>query len=148
MDYLLIIAASFAVSMLTLFSGFGLGTVLMPVFALFLPIPTAIAATAVVHLANNVFKAGLLMRMADWRVVFQFGLPAGIAAVVGAGMLVWFSGMSPLASYELFGNVRHISPLKLVIGCLILFFATLEFSPAIFSFSISSKYIPVGWMLL
>jgi hypothetical protein len=33
---------------LTLFSGFGLGTVLMPAFAVFFPVPTAIAATAVV----------------------------------------------------------------------------------------------------
>lgn len=54
----------------TLFSGFGLGTILMPVFALFFPVPVplAIAATAVVHLANNVFKFGLMAKQADWPV--------------------------------------------------------------------------------
>jgi len=39
-----------------LLSGFGLGTLLLPVFALFFPLPVAIAATALVHLANNFFK--------------------------------------------------------------------------------------------
>jgi hypothetical protein len=37
-------------SALTLFSGFGLGTLLMPVVALFFPLDLAIAMTAMVHL--------------------------------------------------------------------------------------------------
>lgn len=41
------------VSGLTLFSGFGLGTLLMPAFAVFFPVEVAVAATAVVHLATN-----------------------------------------------------------------------------------------------
>ena len=36
-------------SALTFFSGFGLGTILVPVFALFFPIELAIALTAIVH---------------------------------------------------------------------------------------------------
>jgi hypothetical protein len=51
MSYLIICVVAFAVSGLTLFSGFGLGTLLMPAFALFFPV--AVAATAVVHLANE-----------------------------------------------------------------------------------------------
>ncbi len=47
-DYALITLTALVVSGLTLVSGFGLGTVLMPAFAVFFPIPTAIAATAVV----------------------------------------------------------------------------------------------------
>lgn len=66
MDYALIAATAFVASGLTLFSGFGLGTVLLPAFALFLPVPAAIAATAVVHLLNNLFKGGLVGRNADW----------------------------------------------------------------------------------
>ena len=42
---ILIIGAAFLSSFLTLFSGFGLGTILMPVFALFFPIELAIALT-------------------------------------------------------------------------------------------------------
>ena len=72
----LICIAAFLASTLTFFSGFGLGTLLTPVFALFFPIQTAIAATAIVHLASNLFKVGLVGRDADWTVVARFGLPA------------------------------------------------------------------------
>jgi hypothetical protein len=60
---------SFGAALLTLFSGFGLGTLLLPVFALFLPVEIAVAATAVVHLANNLFKLALVGRHADRSVV-------------------------------------------------------------------------------
>jgi hypothetical protein len=41
---LTICLTAFLVSGLTLFSGFGLGTVLMPSFALFFPLPVAFGA--------------------------------------------------------------------------------------------------------
>lgn len=47
-EYAVICLASLAVSGLTLFSGFGLGTVLTPVMAIFFPTETAVAVTAVV----------------------------------------------------------------------------------------------------
>lgn len=87
MELALIAFAALVGSTLTLFSGFGLGTMMTPVFALFFPVPLAIAATAVVHLASNLFKLGLLARAADWRVVLRFGLPAALAALVGAAAL-------------------------------------------------------------
>jgi len=37
----------------------------MPAFALFFPIEVAVAATAIVHLANNIFKGGLVGKKAD-----------------------------------------------------------------------------------
>lgn len=90
MELVLIGAAAVLAAGLTLFSGFGLGTILMPVFALFFPVPLALAATAVVHLANNLFKLGLMARRADWRVVLRFGAPAAFAAFAGAGLLSLF----------------------------------------------------------
>jgi hypothetical protein len=48
-----ICAAAFAASGLTLFAGFGLGTLLMPVVALFFPVDVAIAITALVHRATT-----------------------------------------------------------------------------------------------
>ena len=65
MHYLIICTAAFLVSGLTLFSGFGLGTLLLPVMALFFPIDAAIALTAIVHCLNNLFKFALLGRHAD-----------------------------------------------------------------------------------
>ncbi|MDR4473038.1 MAG: hypothetical protein MRJ92_10480 [Nitrospira sp.] len=49
-------------------------------FALCFPVPLAVAATAVVHVANNLFKFGMMAKQADWQVVARFGIPAGSAA--------------------------------------------------------------------
>ncbi|WP_206054762.1 hypothetical protein [Nitrosococcus wardiae] len=57
-----IIIAAFLASLLTLFSGFGLGTLLMPVVAIFFPVTVAVALTAFVYLLNNLFKLAVLWR--------------------------------------------------------------------------------------
>lgn len=147
MDYLIICTTALAVSAVTLFSGFGLGTVLMPAFALFFPLPAAIAATAVVHLANNLFKLALVGRAADWSVVLRFGVPAAIAAVGGAGALVVFAGLGAVAEYELFGQRFAVTPLKLTIGLLIVLFAALELSRVFAALAIPARYLPLGGAL-
>ncbi len=53
---MLVCLVALLASGLTLFSGFGLGTLLLPAFALFFPVEIAVAATAIVHLINNLFK--------------------------------------------------------------------------------------------
>src|SRR6056300_1129879 len=89
--YLVIALTAFIAAGLTLYSGFGLGTLMLPVFALFFPIEMAVVATALVHGANNVFKVSLLGRFADREVVLKFGLPAIAAAILGALFLGWLS---------------------------------------------------------
>ena len=44
-EYRLLCLVALLVAGLTLFSDFGLGTLLMPAFALFFPVPVAVAAT-------------------------------------------------------------------------------------------------------
>src|ERR1043165_8625577 len=63
-------------SLLTFFSGFGLGTMLLPAFALFFPMPLAITLVAIVHFLNNIFKLGLLGRAANRKLVLTFGIPS------------------------------------------------------------------------
>lgn len=147
MSVIFICLAALMASALTLFSGFGLGTLLTPVFALFFPIQTAIAMTAIVHLANNVFKVALIGRAANWRVVLRFGLPAAAAAFVGAATLVLFAGLAPLAHYSVFGQAREIAPIKLAIGLLITGFAVLELSPRFAKLAIPPRYLPWGGLL-
>jgi len=147
MDYALITLCSLVVSGLTLFSGFGLGTLLMPAFAVFFPVPTAIAATAVVHLANNLFKLALVGKEADWHVVARFSLPAALAALIGAASLVGFAELPALTHYELSGRTFEITPVKLVIGSLIVVFASLELSSAFAALAMPSKYLPLGGLL-
>ncbi len=147
MDYLIICTAALVVSAVTLFSGFGLGTVLMPAFALFFPLPVAIAATAVVHLANNLFKLALVGRAADWSVVLRFGVPAAVAALAGAGALVGFAGLDAVVEYELFGRNFAVTPLKLTIGLLIVVFAGFELSPSFAALAVPPRYLPLGGLL-
>ena len=92
MEYILILLVAFGAAMLTFFSGFGLGTILMPVFALFFPVEIAIALTAIVHLLNNLFKMALVWRSVNLKVVLWFALPAALAAFGGASLLNVLSG--------------------------------------------------------
>ena len=147
MSYLIICTVALLVSALTLFSGFGLGTLLMPAFALFFPIELAVAATAIVHLANNLFKVVLVGREADMGVVLKFALPAAFSAMVGAFLLNTIAAVQPIAIYTLGERICIITPVELVIAALIMLFAILEFIPAFKKLSFDPKYIPLGGVL-
>ena len=142
MEYIVICLASLAVSGLTLFSGFGLGTVLTPVMAIFFPIETAVAVTAVVHFANNLFKLALFGRQADWNVSLRFGLPALGASFAGAWVLVKVAALEPLFSYSVIGAELLVTPVKLLVGLLIVFFAVQELRGG------KKQAIPAAWLPL
>ena len=76
MTLLFICLVAFLASVLTFFSGFGLGTLLLPAFALFFPVEQAVALTGVVHFLNGLFKLGLVGRHTNKDVLIRFGLPA------------------------------------------------------------------------
>ncbi|HQH28041.1 MAG TPA: sulfite exporter TauE/SafE family protein, partial [Oligoflexia bacterium] len=132
---------------LTLFSGFGLGTILMPVFSLFFPVPLAVAATAVVHFANNIFKFGLMSKQADWRVVARFGLPAAVFAMAGAGLLNLFDRMPLLTTYELSGRNFEITAVNGAVGIIIMAFALLETWPRFQGLAFAPRWLPLGGAL-
>ena len=147
MELILIGVAALLTSALTLFSGFGLGTILMPVFALFFPVPLAIAATAIVHFANNLFKLGLMAKQADWRVVARFSMPAALAAMVGAGLLNLFDRLPVLANYTLGGSIFEVTVVKAVIGLVIVVFALLELWPRFQALAFPPRWLPLGGAL-
>ncbi len=129
MEYLIIALSALIASLLTFYSGFGLGTILMPVAALFVPLPLAIALTAIVHGIHNLLKTALLWKAIDWRIALRFGVAAAIASLPGALALKTLSGLAPLYSYTLFSLSAHISFLHIFIGLLLILFATLELFP-------------------
>lgn len=145
----LILIALFAafVSTLTLFSGFGLGTLLLPAFALFLPAETAVAATAVVHLANNLFKGSLLAGAVNWSVAARFGVPAIVAALLGAFLLEALSGLPPVYTYAFRGETVAVTPLALCLGGLILVFAVVELADLDRWLRFPPKLLPLGGAL-
>jgi uncharacterized membrane protein YfcA len=147
MEFVVVPIVSAVVAGLTLVSGFGLGTLLMPAFAVFFPLEIAIAATGVVHLANNVFKLALVAKWADWGVAMRFGVPAVIAAFAGGALMAVLAVGSPLLVYEVGPLEARITWLKLVIAMLLMLFAGLELWPWYQKLEMPRRLLPLGGAL-
>lgn len=147
MDYLIICIVAFLTSILTFFSGFGLGTILLPVFALFFPIELAVALTGVVHFFNNVFKLFLVGKNANKAVLINFGIPAVIAALLGAYILINITYIEPLYTYTLGTGTFEITVVKLVIAILLITFAIIELSPFFNALKFEKKHMAFGGVL-
>jgi len=144
MEYIAVVLVTIIVSSLTFLSGFGLGTLLLPVFIFFFPLDIAIASTAIVHLANNIFKAFLAGKKADLKIVWKFSIPAAILAMIGAFLLNQLSSIPTLHSYQIAGHAFSITPVKLVVALIMMVFSIIEFLPATQKLAFDPKLIPVG----
>lgn len=144
--FIIAIVAFFA-SIITLYSGFGLGTILMPAVSLFFPITTAIALTAIVHLLNNILKSAILWRDINWAITWRFGIPAIIAAAPGAWLLTKLSTLPAVYHYTFYGVTAHITPIKFIVGLLLLMFATFEWLPVLKKINPSYGSLPLGGIL-
>ena len=147
MDYALICIIALIGSALTLFSGFGLGTLLLPVFGLFFPIEIAIILTSIVHFLNNSFKLVLFGKNANKKIIFAFGIPAILFAFLGAYTLKLLSTMEPIFQYTIAEKTFNIMPIKLIIGILLMLFSLIEFIPKYKNLSFDKKYLPIGGVL-
>ena len=147
MEILIICLAAFVVAILTFFSGFGLGTILTPVFMIFFPVDLAIALTGVVHFFNNIFKLFLVGRHADKNVLLRFGIPAVIAAFLGSWLLLNISGLDPLFSYQAFGRNLEVYPVKFIIAILLIVFALMDLLPYFKNLSFGKNKLPLGGAL-
>lgn len=143
-SYALVCVVAAGVAALTLFSGFGLGTLLLPAFALFFSPEVAVAATAVVHLANNVFKVALTGRWAAWGVVLRFGAPSAAGALAGAWVLSSLSARPPLAEWALWGHACRVSPQGLTVGVLVVVFGLLELSGRLERVVVGPRWMTAG----
>ena len=147
MQIIIIATVALFAAGLTLFSGFGLGTLLMPVIALFVPADVAIGITAIVHCANNLFKLGLLGKQANASVIVKFGVPAVFAAFCGAILLSWLTTLPALFEYSFLGSVKEITLIKSLIGIVIIIFVFVERSPVFSSMALDKKFLPVGGII-
>ncbi len=144
MQEALVVVVAFAAAGITFFSGFGLGTVLLPVFALFFPAHVAVAATAIVHLLNNVLKFGLLRAHVDRVVVLRFGVPAIIAAPVGALMLDRLAEVRALATYTVGGRAFEVHTLDIILASLLIAAGLQELVPRLGRVSFGPGAMPFG----
>lgn len=147
MEIVIICIATFLTAILTFFSGFGLGTILTPVFAIFFPVDIAIALTGVVHFTNNMFKIALVGKNADKTVLLRFGTPAILASFLGAWVLLKISGLQALYQYQLGDKVFEIMPVKLVIAILLIVFSLLEIVPSFQKIQYGKNKLVLGGVL-
>jgi len=147
MEIVLLAAVAFLAAILTFFSGFGLGTLLTPVFAIFFPIELAIALTGLVHFFNNIFKLFLVGAKADKQVLIRFGIPAVIAAFIGAWVLGKITNLSPLFSYELGERTFEVYPVKFIIAILLIIFALMDLIPYFSKLQFGKDKLPLGGAL-
>ena len=147
MDIVLISAVAFLAAILTFFSGFGLGTILTPVFMIFFPVDVAIALTGVVHFLNNIFKLILVGKKADKQVVLRFGIPAVVAAFAGAWLLLQITDLNPLFSYEIGERTFEVFPVKFIISILLIIFALMDLIPYFNKLQFGKDKLPVGGAL-
>ena len=144
-QYLIIGITAFVASVLTFFSGFGLGTLLTVAFLRFFPIKLAIALTAVVHLANNIFKALIMRKTIDRSVLIAFGITAIVGAFLGS-LLLGELPNDQLAAYSFNGETYRLRSINLLVSLLLTFFAVAELLP-ILHFKVKRKILPVGGFL-
>lgn len=147
MEIIIISLCAFLVAILTFFSGFGLGTILTPVFMVFFPVDLAIALTGIVHFFNNIFKLLLVGKHANKEVLLRFGIPAIIGAFIGAWLLLNISGLEPLFIYEAFGKIIEVYPVKFIISVLLIIFASIDLIPYFGKLQFGKDKLPIGGAL-
>lgn len=99
------IAAPFLGALATFYTGFGLNTILVPVFMIYWDAPLAVLMAGLVHLCNNILKVALTARAIDWRLFRNFGLPAILFAFLGALLLTQLSPVSSIQLKPIFGSI-------------------------------------------
>jgi len=148
MEYIIIPFVAFVGSILTFFSGFGLGTILLPAFALFFPVEISIAMSALVHFVNNLAKFKLLYKHTNFDIALIFGASGLIASFAGAKLLSLLSN-SNFQQHQilLFNTNTNINLLNLIIGILMIFFALFELIPKLQNLKFAKKLMPLGGVI-
>lgn len=143
-EHALIAGAALIASGITFFSGFGLGTALLPAFAAFLPTDVAVAMVAIVHLLNNALKLGLLRGHVVRRIFLRFGLPAIVFAPLGAIVLERLTSVRAVASYELFGTTFGIEIVDVVVAALLFLLGVQQLVTPLAGFTLPERYLVPG----
>jgi uncharacterized membrane protein YfcA len=137
----------FVGSVLTFFSGFGLGTLLLPVFCAFFPIEVAVFATAIVHFFNSLFKVIFVYQGINYSLLMKFAPIAVVCAFLGGGLLGYLDSFNNEIKYDFSIFKNSITPIKIVVGFTMIGFAFIEFFYKKKSFEITSTRLFIGGAL-
>jgi uncharacterized protein len=146
-EIILISAAALLSAILTFFSGFGLGTILTPVFLIFFPADLAIALTGIVHFLNNIFKLFLVGGKANKEVLIRFGIPSVLFAILGSWLLLNISEWKPLFAYHFDERLYEVYPVKFILAILLIIFALMDLIPYFRNLQFGKEKLPIGGAL-
>ena len=79
--------------------------------------------------------------------MLRFGIPAILAAIAGAALLGVVSVMEPWFTWHLAGREAVVTPVKLVMGLLMLFFAVFELLPRFRQLRFGDRHLVLGGVL-
>ncbi|MCD6297916.1 MAG: sulfite exporter TauE/SafE family protein [Deltaproteobacteria bacterium] len=105
MDFGFVLIIAFTAAMIATTTGFGSATILTPFVAMVIDIKAAIVLVAFFHFANNLSKFTLLRKSINLRLVFVYGLPSVISALVGA----WIFGSVDVGLITIFFSMFLIT---------------------------------------
>lgn len=128
MSPMIIYIGAFAAAILTLTTGFGVGTVLTPIFTFFFEVQIAILMVAVIHFSNNLFKLYLFRKHIDKAIIMKFGILSIIGAFVGAFLQVYMQSHA----------------LKVFLGIALIILAGREFIPTKKEFQLPKSIDAIG----
>ncbi len=147
LPYFLLGLVALTASFATFFSGFGLGTLLLPVFAFFFSIEIAILATAMVHFINSIFKFSLTIRSIDLSILIRFGIAAGVGAGIGSFTMKLIGNQEILFHYFVKNYKIEVEQISFIIGLIMLFFASIELIPSLKNKVFHKRWLPLGGLI-
>jgi len=147
LEIIIIPLVVFTASILTFFSGFGLGTLLLPVFSIFFPIEIAIFATAIVHFFNSLFKLVFVFKKINISILLGFAPSAILFALFGGATLGYLKYYNLELTYTILVFKNTITPIKMIVGMTMITFAIIELLFKKKSFEITPLRLILGGML-
>jgi len=106
-------------SAITIVSGFGLNTVLVPAFVVLFPLPLAVAAVALVHLVASAIRLIIFRAHLNRDIAWQFVPWAILGGIAGALILELLGAIPVITTYSLFGITKSVTAVKVVVGATI-----------------------------
>ncbi len=103
--FFIALVAPFIGALATFYTGFGLNTILVPIFMIYWDAPLAVMMAGLVHLANNLVKVSLTAKSIDWHLFRYFGIPAILFAFIGAFLLKSLNDAAQLLMAPIFGAI-------------------------------------------
>lgn len=85
---LLLTLLTFVASAVGTLSGFGTSTIMVPVLAIFFPLPMTLLFVGIIHWFGDIWKMLFFRQGLQWRLMLAFGIPGVFLSYVGASLAV------------------------------------------------------------